>query len=469
MSASQTHRASNTPTVIDLFAGAGGLSDDAVQSGSDIQNTSVDFDDIPVNPDWAFDSIRSTEQLTHGYHRYPAKFLPNVVKKIIEDHSPANCNVIADLFAGCGTTLVEAKVHGKRSIGTDINPVAQLITRVKTTPIIPETLRLTYENLIAQFDEFNEANYSDTQKNERLDYWFMPQEKSKIAFLYEKVLELKADDTTKEFFSVCISHILKNCSRWLQSSTKPQVDPNKNIPDPFDEFKRHCQKMMKSNEEFYNELNKRGYLDVPCDILLRDARQTKLKSESVDMIITSPPYVTSYEYADIHQLTAYWMEYVSSMSEFRKQFIGTSYSGNTSLEVRGSKQAQDIVYALAKKSKHIAQDVAQYFNDMKDVATEMARILVPDGHACIVIGNTKIKDVDIKSAEVFFDFLKNAGLHRIEIIKRNIPHKLMPTLRDVKTGQFTKLDNPNCKKVYPNEYILIMKKQGYDRNNRIKN
>ena len=458
MSASQTHRASNTPTVIDLFAGAEGLSDDAVQSGLDTQNTSVDFDDIPVNPDWAFDNIRSTEQLTHGYHRYPAKFLPNVVKKIIEDHSPANCNVIADLFAGCGTTLVEAKVHGKRSIGTDINPVAQLITRVKTTPIIPETLRLTYENLIAQFDEFNEANYSGIQKHERLDYWFMPQEKSKIAFLYEKVLELKADDTTKEFFSVCISHILKNCSRWLQSSTKPQVDPNKNIPDPFDEFKRHCQKMMKSNEEFYNELNKRGYLDVPSDILLRDARQTKLKSESVDMIITSPPYVTSYEYADIHQLTAYWMEYVSSMSEFRKQFIGTSYSGNTSLEVRGSKQAQDIVHALAKKSKHIAQDVAQYFNDMQDVATEMARILVPDGHACIVIGNTKIKDVDIKSAEVFYEFLKNAGLHRIEVIKRSIPHKLMPTLRDVKTGQFTKLDNPNCKKVYPNEYILIMKK-----------
>ena len=59
---------------------------------------------------------------------------------------------------------------------------------------------------------------------------------------------------------------------------------------------------------------------------------------------------------------------------------------------------------------------------------------------------------------VFFEFLRNAGLRKVNIIKRSIPHKLMPTLRDKKTGRFTKQDNPNCKKVYPNEFIIIMKK-----------
>lgn len=419
---------------------------------------SMNFDNIDVSPDWAFEDFRSTEQWTHGYHRYPAKFLPNVVKKIIEEQSPANCNVIADLFAGCGTTLVEAKAHGKKSIGTDINPVAKLITKVKTTPIVPEELQQTYDELIAKFDDYNEATYLNIQKHERLDHWFFPSEKAKIAFLYDKVNKLDAVETIKEFFYVCISHILKNCSRWLQSSTKPQVDPNKVIPDPFDEFKRHCQKMIKSNNGFYNYLNTNGYLDVPCDIFMRDARQTEIDSKSVDMIITSPPYVTSYEYADIHQLTAYWMEFVSNMSDFRKQFIGTSYSGNTSLEVHGSVLAQEIVNTLAEKSKHIARDVARYFNDMQKVAKEMERILVPNGRACIVIGNTKIKDVQIKSAEVFCELLENVGLQTKNVIKRSIPHKLMPTLRDSKTGKFTKLDNPNCKKVYPNEYIIIMKK-----------
>lgn len=417
----------------------------------------INFDNIPENREWAFESVRSTEQWTHGYHRYPAKFLPDVVRKIIEEYANGS-KLIADLFAGCGTTLVEAKVHGISSVGVDINPVAQLITKVKTTPLAPDALQQAYTALVNLFDKYNESDYEDIKKHERIDYWYTPSQKAKIAFLYDKVFHLEVDDDTKDFFYVCISHILKNCSWWLQSGTKPQRDMEKEPEDPFNEFKRHCNKMIGWNEKFYNELSKIGYLGIPCEIYLGDARHTSITSESIDAIITSPPYVTSYEYADIHQLTAYWMEYISDIHEFRKKFIGSSYSGNDSLIVPNSKQAQKIVNDLSENSKHIARDVAQYFNDMQEVAKEMARVLAPNGHACIVIGNTKIKEVQIKSAEVFYEFLRNAGLRKVTVIKRSIPHKLMPTLRDKNTGRFTKLDNPNCKKVYPNEYVIIMKK-----------
>ena len=417
----------------------------------------INFDNIPENREWAFESVRSTEQWTHGYHRYPAKFLPDVVRKIIEDYAQ-DSTLIADLFAGCGTTLVEAKVHGISSVGTDINPVAQLITKVKTTALSPIALQQAYDALVKLFDEYSESNYTGIKKHERIDYWFTQPQKAKIAFLYDKISLLDVNDDIKDFFYVCISHILKNCSYWLQSGTKPQKDKEKVPEDPFKEFCRHCKKMIEWNEKFYNELNEKGRLDTPCEIHLEDARHTSILSGSINAIITSPPYVTSYEYADIHQLTAYWMEYMSDIHEFRKNFIGSSYSGNTSLMVSESKQAQKIVNALTEKSMHIARDVAQYFNDMQEVAKEMSRVLAPKGYACIVIGNTKIKEVQIKSAEVFFEFLRNAGLRKVNVIKRSIPHKLMPTLRDKNTGRFTKLDNPNCKKVYPNEYIIIMRK-----------
>ena len=417
----------------------------------------INFDNIPENREWAFESVRSTEQWTHGYNRYPAKFLPDVVRKIIEDYAQ-DSKLIADLFAGCGTTLVEAKVHGISSVSTDINPVAQLITKVKTTALPPAVLLQAYETLVRLFDEYNENDYADIKTHDRIDYWFTLPQKAKIAFLYDKVSHLDVNEDIKDFFYVCISHILKNCSWWLQSGTKPQIDKEKITEDPFIEFCRHCKKMIGWNDKFYKELSEKGHLDTPCEIYLEDARHTSIQAGSVNAIITSPPYVTSYEYADIHQLTAYWMEYMSNIQEFRKKFIGSSYSGNMSLTVSESKQAQTIVNALSKKSMHIARDVAQYFNDMQEVAKEMSRVLTPNGYACIVIGNTKIKEVQIKSAEVFFEFLRNAGLHKVNVIKRSIPHKLMPTLRDKKTGRFTKLDNPNCKKVYPNEYVIIMKK-----------
>ena len=417
----------------------------------------INFDNIQENREWAFESVRSTEQWTHGYHRYPAKFLPDVVRKIIEDYAQ-DSTLIADLFAGCGTTLVEAKVHGISSVGTDINPVARLITKVKTTALPPVALQQAYDALVHLFEDYRENDYADIKKHDRIDYWFTISQKAKIAFLYDKISHLDINDDIKDFFYVCISHILKNCSWWLQSGTKPQRDAEKVPEDPFKEFCRHCRKMIEWNENFYNGLSQKGHLGTSCEIHLEDARHTSIQSGKINAIITSPPYVTSYEYADIHQLTAYWMEYMSDIHEFRKKFIGSSYSGNTSLTVFGSRQAQKIVNDLSKKSIHIARDVAQYFNDMQEVAKEMSRVLAPKGYACIVIGNTKIKEVQIKSAEVFFEFLRNAGLRKVTVIKRSIPHKLMPTLRDKNTGRFTKLDNPNCKKVYPNEYIIIMKK-----------
>lgn len=416
----------------------------------------TDFDNIEVNNDWAFDNVKSTEQWTHGYHRYPAKFLPNVVKKLIEKYATKD-GVIADLFAGCGTTLVEAKVHGINSIGTDVNPVATLITKSKITPIEPSLLSNECDKFIKLFSHFDEKDFITIAKHERIDYWFFQPEKTKIAFLYKSILNNVDEEKIQIFLLVCLSHILKNCSKWLQSSTKPQVDPNKVISDPFVAFKLHCKQMQQKNELFYNELFAKGFLNVPCDIKEEDARHNSIESNSVDIIITSPPYVTSYEYADIHQLTGYWFDYFSDISKFRKLFIGTSYSDNKNTKV-SSRLGSKIVKELQEKDNRVARDVANYFNDIQKVANEMFRILKVDGYACIVIGNTTIRDVNVKTAEVFYDLLKIAGFSKKEIIKRNIPYKLMPTLRDKVTGKFTTLENSNCKQVYPNEYIVIVKK-----------
>ncbi|MGE8536622.1 MAG: DNA methyltransferase, partial [Chryseobacterium sp.] len=245
--------------------------------------------------------------------------------------------------------------------------------------------------------------------------------------------------------------------KWLQSSTKPQVDKEKSISEPFKTFILHTKKMMKRNEQFYIQLKDSKLLKTKCEIKLKDARKTSIKSNTVGAIITSPPYVTSYEYADIHQLTGYWYEYISDISKFRKDFIGTFYSLNQKI-ICNSSIAQNIVDELLSKDERTAKEVANYFNDMQQVGKEMHRVLKYNGHVCLVIGNTTFKNVKIKSAEVFLDILTGLGFQTIDVIKRNIPAKLIPTIRDNKTGKFSKLDNKNSKLVYPEEYILIAKK-----------
>ena len=128
------------------------------------------------------------------------------------------------------------------------------------------------------------------------------------------------------------------------------------------------------------------------------------------------------------------MDYFSDLSSFRKSFIGTSYSDNRSTNTADSRLGEKVVEALLEKDKRIAYDVAQYFSDMQLVAQEMYRILKCGGYACVVIGNTTLRGVHIKSAEVFYDLLQKTGLKEVWVIKRNIPCKLMPTLRDKVTG-----------------------------------
>ena len=90
---------------------------------------------------WSFVDITRKETLyvSHGYHKYPAKFIPQLVRKLINKYSKEDDTVL-DPFGGCGTTLVEAKIAGRNSIGTDISRIAVLISRAKTNFINPNYL-----------------------------------------------------------------------------------------------------------------------------------------------------------------------------------------------------------------------------------------------------------------------------------------------------------------------------------------
>jgi len=415
------------------------------------------FEKTKIDYSWSFSNKtrKDTAYITHGYHRYPAKFIPQIVSRLAEKYTNEG-DLIVDPFGGCGTTLVESKVMGRPSIAVDINPVATLITKAKATPINPKKIEKEFLSLKNKLETYNKNTRAATPNHERIDYWFKPEEKIKLAFIFSEISKIK-DRDAKDFFFCGFSNILKNCSIWLQKSNKPTRDFKKVPSDPFKFFYRQIKMMLRGNEQIFNLLAEKSYLKVPSKVVCADARKIPTKDNSVDLIITSPPYVTSYEYADLHQLTALWLEYTKDLGDFRKKFIGTSYNNKKDLFLN-STLAEKIRSDLFKKDKKTSEEVSTYFSEMNQVFVEMKRILKKGGKTCIVVGNTNLKGIEILNAEVFTEQLQNLGLKVIDIIKREIPSKNLPSVRDGKTGRFASTNSKNKVSVYPTEYILVMEK-----------
>ncbi len=412
--------------------------------------------EIPITGDWSFSdkTIKDTTYITHGYYTYPAKFIPQLAARIIKENSNKG-DIIIDPFMGSGTTIVESIVNNRIAIGVDINEVATLISKVKTTPINYNLLLNEFENLIFGIN-FNSMYRLDSNLPKRLDYWFKPHIKDQLLLIMSHILKINNTDI-KEFFLVSFAQILKSCSIWLQKSVKPTRDFNKKEINPLYKFKSQTNRMLKKHQGLNKILSPEVVENIQKYRIVKNATSTELPcgNEKATLIVTSPPYVTSYEYADLHQLPSLWFGYLEELNVFRKKFIGSSYrERKNSIDLK-SKLAESILCKLKNKKQ---REVETYFSDMLETFLEIRRVLKTGGRAAIVIGNTTLQGVDILNAEVFKEQFENIGFKTHGIIHRKIPSKMLPSTRDSKNGRFTKNINLNTTVAYPTEYILIMEK-----------
>ena len=426
------------------------------------------FNRTPVDKAWSFNGCKpsDTGKWTHGYHRYPAKFIPQLVEQLMDCYITNGSASINDPFMGSGTTIVSAISRGLRASGTDINKVAHLVTKAKATPIKPDYLEKKVKRFLSNICDFhdddqgclflaNEVRPQIPEKHlERIDYWFTEEVRDKIGKILVLILD-EPDQAVRSFFLVALSHVLKTCSIWSQSSTKPTRDMKKRPTPPADAIKRHLSKMLKGNAYFYEVVpcHTKENLEHYLNVQISSAKAQAVPDDSVDLIISSSPYVTSYEYADLHQLSTLWLDLADDLKEYRKRFIGTSYK-QYEAESLSSQIASDIVDEMVSKSKKKAKEIEAFFIDMQEVFDESFRILKPGGRCCYVIGNTKLKGVDIRNAEAFAESLQRSGFKLDRLIKREIPLKILPQKRDEKTGRFASNDKANSE-AYPTEYIVI--------------
>ena len=424
------------------------------------------FNHKSIDKDWSFSEYKpsDTSKWTHGYHRYPAKFIPQLVEKLMDtyiNNGKANVN---DPFMGCGTTIVSAISRGFHASGTDINKIAYLMSGTKAKPICPDYLKKKVNNFLSEicppevesglFSKNQIEPYIPERHLEKIDYWFTKSARDELGKILTVIRE-EDESVVRFFLLVAFSHVLKTCSIWSLASTKPSRDFNKRTTLPYDAIRRHLLKMLKGNSQFYDVVpsHVKDDLDSYLKIQMGCAKEQPVEDDSVDLIVSSSPYVTSYEYADLHQLSTLWLDLAGDLKEYRKQFIGTSYKHYEDKSLK-SHIALKIVDEMEKMNRNKAKEIKAFYIDMQEVFNESYRILKPGGRCCYVIGNTKLRGVDILNAEAFADSLQHSGFKFDNLIKREIPSKILPQTRDEKTGRFASRDKADSQ-AYPTEYIVI--------------
>jgi adenine-specific DNA methylase len=246
-------------------------------------------------------------------------------------------------------------------------------------------------------------------------------------------------------------------------SSKPTRDKAKvanGVPDAVPALRRHLRKMERANADFWEQLPRHFKRDdrAGADIRCADARSLPWEAESVDLVVTSPPYVTSYEYADLHELTALWFTGIEDLAVSKKTFIGSAAARGRDTAEASSELGKQITAELRQRKPAKAEEARQYFLDMEAVFSECGRLLASGGTLCDVIGNTSLERVEILNAEVHAEILAGLGFELCDVIHRVIPLKTLPQIRDPKTGKFTSRGKGKLVEAYPEEFIVVARK-----------
>ncbi|MCP1111461.1 site-specific DNA-methyltransferase [Ohessyouella blattaphilus] len=412
-----------------------------------------DISKIIVDDEWNFG--KEDEKLMHSIHSYPAKFPAFIAKKAFEyaEEEGVKVETVSDIFCGCGTVALEAKLHNKNFCGYDINPVATLIAQAKSADYKAGKLEELYRNVIENVEQFELRENVYEEANERLKYWFSETSYQELYKLKHSIINNTPQGRYRKAFLCIFSSILKSTSRWLTKSIKPQIDPNKKVVSAKKAFTTQYNKFLRAVLELEGEKYK-GKISIKNQNFLKAN-----KLPEVDLIITSPPYVTSYEYADLHQLSSLWLGVTEDYKDLRKGSIGSVYnSDQISICTRAlNKTGSEIVKELQKNAvpKAKIRSVIRYYSDMQEVVKRCEKMVSEKGMVFFVIGDTEYKGVKIQNSKHLIEALRDSNFRYIKATKRKISNKLCIPYRD-ETGKFS--SDKTQREIYHEEWIISGRK-----------
>lgn len=384
-----------------------------------------------VDESWDFRKA-NTKEFTHCFHTYPAMMIPQVARRIIQTYG-YKAKVLFDPYCGTGTSLVEANLEGKTAIGTDINPLAQLIASAKTTKIDIQILDLFLHDFIDYVFSINfqvEKVKSVIIPNvKNIDFWFSKSVQKKLGILRGYIENIN-DISIRNFFKVAFSETVREVSYQKQSEFKlvRRKDFEERVePDVFGVM---ITKLSRNKHGLINfEKNcKNDALTYVYDFnTVKSIPETIIKTDSIDIIVTSPPYgdsKTTVAYGQYSRLANEWLGYQES-NKIDNNLMGGEKSKH--INKFNNDVLNDVIYTIQKEDKERVRDVISFYEDYERSINHVSTTLKRGGFACYVVGNRTVKGVSIPTDEITAQFFEQNNFTHVETIVRNIPNKRMPS------------------------------------------
>ncbi len=376
--------------------------------------------------EWDFKSY-NTKTYTHGFHTYPAMFIPQVARKLITIFSREG-ETVCDIFCGSGTTLVESSLLNRNSIGIELNPLAILIARVKTTSINPQTLFSSFKKIL---DEYKTTKHVSIPHFSNIDFWFSKKVIQDLAKLKQSIWSI-SEENIRNFFSVCFSEVVRIVSFTHHNEFKLFRDKKKLAENYTFSVIEEFSRMFENNVIGMKEYTIDATPNINVKIIQGDStKDNGIPPNSIDFIITSPPYGdsrTTVAYGQFSRLSSQWLDLLPpAIKDLDKELLGGK--NNISLNdpiIDLSNTLKFSINFIAEKDRERAKDVMSFYIDLHKALIQAYKILKPKKYFCLIVGNRTVKELVLKTDEIICELAENIGFTSQGILYRNIPNKRMP-------------------------------------------
>lgn len=387
---------------------------------------------------------------THGMFKYPCKFIPEIPRWGINKFLPDKKGVIFDPFSGSGTTLLEANIHGMDAFGTEIDDIAKLIIKVKTTVLNSqkvEVLEQEYSEIMKRIVQDEAERFCPKIVN--LEHWFSETTIRELGRM-KCCIDHVQDKDVRDFLNLCMVSIIKRVSNADDTSPKPYVSNKvKKVPPPVTKefaavFRRYKQMMTE-----LSGIEKMGR----TRLIEGDALAFQMPV-GIDLVITSPPYINAFDYGRTMRLENLWMDALTEeeLREKKSRYVGTEKI-NTKKEkdslaiLERSGLLKKYFYQIVVQDEKRALVVKKFFEDMEENLRAVYRQMNPGSKYIIVIGNSTIRKVVIESWRVIEELANGLGYGTIQYFSYIIQN---PYIRIPRQGMGGKINM---------DHVLVLEKK----------